>query len=270
MLRISVFIFAFFAGILLYGQPASRKANELKSFRIEEAKQGVAVDRNYFYVINSSTITKHDKETGEQTAKWDGGTIGVKHLNSGVVIKGKLYCATSNYPDAPMAGSIEIFDTRTLEHTGSHSFGIFRGSTTWIDKRKGSWYVGFAHYTGNGSSEGKDTRWTTVAKFDRKWRETGAWIFPENIIKLFTPMSNSGATWGNDGKLYCTGHDEPEIYVLEIPRNGYTLNHVETITTPVHGQGIAIDRSANDKLVMYGIRRDKNLVIAFEIKKKTD
>jgi len=266
MKRIVVIIFAFVAGITLSGQTASRKAIELKHFEAGEAKQGVAVDRHFFYVINNSTITKHEKKSGELIKKWDGSAIGVKHLNSGVVIKGKLYCATSNYPEAPMAGSIEIFDTRTLEHTGSHSFGIFRGSATWIDKRKGSWYVGFAHYTGNGSSEGKDTRWTTVARFDRKWRETGSWIFPENIIKLFTPMSNSGATWGNDGKLYCTGHDEPEIYVLEIPRTGYTLNHVETITTPVHGQGIAFDRSVRRKLVMYGIRRDKNLVIAFEIK----
>jgi len=253
-------------GFILSGQSLTSVATELKSFPVGEAKQGVAVDRNYFYVINSSTITKHDKETGEQTTKWDGSSAGVKHLNSGVVINGKLYCATSNYPDTPMAGSIEIFNARTLEHTGSHSFGIFKGSATWIDRRKEFWYVGFAHYSGNGSSEGKDTRWTTVVRFDRRWRETGSWIFPENIIKLFTPMSNSGATWGNDGKLYCTGHDKPEIYVMEIPETGYTLKHVETITTPVHGQGIATDRSVRDRSVIYGIRRDKNLVISFEIK----
>ena len=265
MKRIVVFFVVVLSGITLLCQPSSRKAIELKNYQIEEAKQGVAVDRHHFYVINSSTITKHNKETGEVLAKWDGSAIGVKHLNSGVVKKGKLYCATSNYPDTPMAGSIEIFDARTLQHTGSHSFGILRGSATWIDRRKGYWYVGFAHYTGNGSSEGKDTRWTSVARFDRKWRETGSWIFPENIIKLFTPMSNSGATWGNDGKLYCTGHDEPEIYVLEIPKTGYTLNHVETIITPVHGQGIAFDRSVRNRMIMYGIRRDKNMIIAFEI-----
>lgn len=270
MKGISVFIFAFIAGITLYGQSESSKAIEIKHFEVEEAKQGVAVDRHHFYVINSSTIAKHDKETGQLIALWDGSAIGVKHLNSGVVIKGKLYCATSNYPETPMAGSIEIFDTRTLRHTGTHSFGIFKGSATWIDKHDGCWYVGFAHYTGSGSSEGKDTRWTTVVKFDRKWRETGSWIFPDNIIKLFTPMSNSGATWGNDGRLYCTGHDEPEIYVMQIPGTGYTLNHVETIITPVHGQGIAFDRTINKKVLMYGIRRDKNLVIAFEIKQAQD
>jgi hypothetical protein len=270
MKRIVAFIIAFSGGAMLYCQPECRRAAELKSFRVEEAKQGVAVDRHCFYVINSSTITKHDKETGELLNSWDGSVIGVKHLNSGVVTKGKLYCATSNYPDTPMAGSIEIFDARTLKHTGSHSFGIFKGSATWIDKRDGCWYVGFAHYTGNGSSEGKDTRWTTVVRFDRKWRETGSWIFPDNIIKLFSPMSNSGATWGSDGRLYCTGHDEPEIYVMEIPRTGYTLNHVGTIATPAHGQGIAIDRTVNKKLIMYGIQRDKNLVVAFEIQQDND
>jgi hypothetical protein len=256
--------------ISINGQTGNERIKEIKSYSVDEAKQAVAVDRDYFYVINNSTISKHNKVSGDIVAKWDGSDTGLKHLNSGVVIRGKIYCANSNYPESPMASSIEIFDAGTLRHVGNHSFGILKGSATWIDKLDGYWYEGFAHYSVTGSSEGKDSRWTTVVKFDRGWHETESWIFPGNIIKLFTPMSNSGATFGKDGKLYCTGHDEPEIYVMEIPESGFTLNHVETIITPAHGQGIAIDRSVTDRTIIYGIRRDKNLVIAFEIKQGAD
>jgi hypothetical protein len=249
----------------LFGQTVSRQANELRRFQVTEAKQAVAVDDNYFYVINNSTITKHNKDNGNLVTRWDGSSDGIKHLNSGVVIRGRLYCATSNYPDTPMAGSIEIFDSKTLKHIGNHSFGIFSGSATWIDKLDGYWYVGFAHYSGSGSSEGKDTRWTTVVKFNKKWQEVESWIFPKNLIELFTPMSNSGAAWGTDGKLYCTGHDRPELYVLEIPQTGYTLKHINTINIPVHGQGIAFDRTERNKKIIYGINRQDNLVIVFEI-----
>jgi len=243
----------------------SQDISEIKRYNVPEARQAVAVDAKSFYVINNSTITKHDKSTGIQTAKWDGTEEGITHLNSGVVIKGRLYCASSNYPDSPMAGSIEIFDAVTLKHIANHSFGIYTGSVTWIDKYDGCWYVGFAHYTGSGSSEGKDTRWTSVVKFGKKWQRIESWMFPDNIIELFTPKSNSGAAWGNDGRLYCTGHDRGEIYVMELPASGHTLKHVKTIPTPTYGQGIAFDHSIKNKKVIYGISRIDDLVISFEI-----
>lgn len=253
------------AAFFIFYSSSGQKADMIKKFEVMEAKQAVAVDRNYFYVINNSTITKHNKEDGTLTAKWDGTEEGISHLNSGVVIRGRLYCASSNYPDSPMAGSVEIFDASSLKHIGNHSFGIYTGSLTWIDQHNGYWFAGFAHYTGSGSSEGKDTRWTSVVKFNRKWQRIESWTFPENIIKLFMPKSNSGAAFGKDGKLYCTGHDRPEIYVMEIPGTGFTLKHTKTIETPVYGQGIAFDDYEKNKKIIYGISREDNLVIAFEI-----
>jgi hypothetical protein len=248
-------------------QVHAQEATNLRKFPVTEAKQAVAVDKNHFYVINNSTIQKYGKAEGKLVASWDGKKDGIKHLNSGVVIKGKMYCANSNYPEIPMASSVEIFDVATLQHLGSHSFGISNhGSLTWLDQYQGYWYIGFAHYAGKEASEGRDVRWTSLVKYNLDWVEIESWVFPKNIIEAFTPKSNSGGAIGPDGKLYLTGHDKPELYLLQIPKTGYTLNYLKTIPTSIHGQGIAIDRAVKEILVIYGINRETNTVLVEEIK----
>ncbi|MCF0054069.1 hypothetical protein LXM25_28610 [Dyadobacter sp. LJ53] len=253
---------SFFPAICL-----SQTIKEVRSFQVTEAKQAVAVDEDHFYVINNSTITKHSKRDGRQIAAWDGSKEGIKHLNSGVVIKGKMYCANTNYPEIPMASSIEIFDVNSMQHIGNHSFGIAEhGSLTWVDQKDGFWWSGFAYYAGKEASEGRDVRWTSVVKYDSEWRQLESWVFPKQIVDLFTPKSNSGGAWGKDGQLYCTGHDQPEIYVMRLPKSGFTLEHVRTLPAPVHGQGIAMDHWATGKQIIYGINRAENKVISAEIK----
>ena len=238
----------------------------IQRFPVALATQAVAVNKHYFYVINNSTITQYEKKTGQLKGAYDGTKAGIKHLNSGVVLNGKLYCANSNFPGVPMTSSIEIFDAATLKHIGNHSFGIaVQGSVTWIDQKNGYWWVGFAQYSGEHASSGKDNSWTTVLKFDKKWHQMEAWVFPKNVVHSFGTMSNSGGVWGKDGYLYCTGHDKNEIYVMQIPDKGYTLRYVRTIQAPIHGQGIAVDHSERDKFIMYGINKPQKIV-EFEIK----
>lgn len=244
----------------------TQSAKEIKRFKVNAAQQGVAVDEDHFYVINNSSITKHLKTDGREVAHWDGVAEGIIHLNSGNVIKGKLYCANSNFPHQPMAGSIEIFDAATLKHIDTHSFGISHGSVTWIDEHDGSWWIGFAQYSGKNAAEGKDTRWTTLVKYTKDWVQVESWIYPQNIVEAFMPMSNSGGSWGHDELLYLTGHDKEELYVMKLPQSGYTLEHVKTIPTTIHGQGIAIDRTIKNKLVIYGLsERKESSVIVNEI-----
>ncbi len=246
---------------------ASQTLTPVKTFDVKEAKQAVAVDAQHFYVINNSSITKHLKTDGKLVATWDGTSDGIVHLNSGVVIKGRLYCANSNYPEIPMTSSVEIFDVKTLTHVDTHSFGIAQhGSLTWLDQKDGHWYIGFAHYAGKEASEGRDVRWTSLVKYDLEWRQVEAWVFPKNLIDLFTPKSNSGGGWGADGLLYCTGHDRGEVYVLKLPKSGYTLQHINTLAAPIEGQGIAIDRSVAGKTLLYGIQRSKHTVTVSEIR----
>lgn len=268
MSRLPLFLFLmFFIGSNdpLMGQ----QTKELTVFTVPKAQQAVAVDNEYFYVINNKTITKHDKKSGELIASFDGTSLGLHHMNSGMVYRGKLYCAHSNFPQLPMKSSIEVFDTGTMKHESSYSLGISAyGSLTWIDydERRKQWYMGFAHYSDEKlRSDERDNRWTTLVQYDRNWNSKQSWVFPDSLIEAFNGYSNSGASIGPDGYFYCTGHDNGELYVLEIPESGYTLRHIATIPAPIHGQGVAIDRSIKGATVFYGIQRAENKVVSFEI-----
>jgi hypothetical protein len=215
-------------------------AVELGRFIVAEADQAVAVDKEHFYAIDNHEIGKYEKATGIRVGGWkgeDGGPI--IHLNSGIVIDGKLYCAHSNYPGIPMVGSIEIWDTESMEHIDSHSFGINAGSTTWIDFRDGHWFVAFVHYSRFAAELGTDPRWSTLIKFDQEWRPLESWVYPPEVLKRFIPHSNSGGAFGPDGRVYTTGHDRPEVYVLDFPKAGSVLELVATIEVDCEGQGIA-------------------------------
>src|SRR5262245_40344729 len=134
-------------GRLARASGSSTKYEELKRYVAPEARQAVAVDSDSFYAIGNSSVAKYSTESGARITGCEcpeGKPL--IHLNSGVVLDGKLYCAHSNYPAVPMTGSIEIWDTRTMKHVGNHSFGISTGSTTWADFYREHWYVGFAHY----------------------------------------------------------------------------------------------------------------------------
>jgi hypothetical protein len=229
--------------------------------------QGVAVDGNYFYAIGNAKITKHKKTDGSFISAWDGEQDSIiRHLNSGVVINNSLYCANSNFPANPMVSSIEIYDTRTMKHTGSHSFGIFAGSATWIDRHNGFWWVVFANYNGKHSSEGRDNHWTTLVKFNDSWSPVESWVFPETVLQAFAPNSNSGGNWGRDSLLYLTGHDKKELYMMKLPRSGYTLELVALVPTINPGQAIAMDRSVKDKDIFYAVDRQDNSVVVEQIK----
>src|SRR4051812_31682762 len=82
---------------------------EQRRFPAPEANQGVAVDARHFYAITNHALGKYDKTTGERLLSWDGGKNGpLKHLNAGVVLDGKLFCAHSNFPEMPEQSSVEI------------------------------------------------------------------------------------------------------------------------------------------------------------------
>ncbi len=241
-------------------------ATELARWDIPEANQGVAVDAEHFYGIGNRVLVKHRKADGVRVSQWSGPRNGpIFHYNAGYVDGTKLILAHSNFPQLPMASSLEIHDTRSLQPIATHSMGIRLGSLTWAVRHKGSWWACFANYNDSGTTPGFDQRWTYVGQFNDQWQMLQSWIFPPEVVATWGVSSCSGGDWGNDGLLYVTGHDAAELHVLKLPKQGVALQHITTIDVPFEGQGWAWDRSAGNKRVIYGISRAKRQIIAASI-----
>ena len=251
----------FIAAMLLsIAAPVAIGASALKQigeFNVPEANQGVGVDDRYFYAVDNQAIAKYDKKTGTLAGRWQGPKEGpILHLDSALLMDGKIYCAHSNYPEWPMTSSLEIWDAATMQHIGNHSFGINWGSLTWVDFYNGHWWMTFANYDvpyGPDKTPYGHKPMTQMVKFTADFKYVASWVMPKVLLEKFENMSNSGGSWGPDGFLYLSGHDPAEIYKMRLPKAGSVLELVETIPMNIRGQGIAWDRS--DRGVIYGIIR---------------
>ena len=194
---------------------AAPTLEQVGEFAVKEANQGVGVDANHFYAVDNTTIGKYDKKTGKLVKKWEEKKDGpIEHLDSAMLMDGKLYAAHSNYPKWPMTSSLEVFDAETMEHVGTHSFGIQYGSLTWWDWHDGHWWATFANYDRllgpNKTPYGHKAN-TVMVKFTRDMKAVQSWTLPKSILDRFEDMSNSGGSWGPDGFLYLSGHDPAEL-----------------------------------------------------------
>lgn len=243
---------------------AGLKAQEfklVKTFPCPEANQGIAVDDHYFYGIGNQTIVKCNKEDGKCVKTWkETAPELIKHFDGGIIIDGLLYCSHSNYPDVPMASSIEVFDPKDLSHVKTISFGIEYGSCTWVVRGDGCWYACFAHYDRSGGGAGgevlKDNSWSQILQFDDQWRKLQAWIVPREVLDICKPNSLSGGLF-MDGKFWCTGHDAQELFILEFPPYGMRMKYAGSIKMPIKGQGVALDSDG----FLWGIDRKTKSVI---------
>jgi hypothetical protein len=91
-------------------------AEEVARWPAPEARQGAAVDAEHFYAIVNCRIGKYRKTDGVKVAEWLGDRIAIRHVNSCVVAAIELVRVSSIYPETPMASSVEVFDTRTMQH----------------------------------------------------------------------------------------------------------------------------------------------------------
>ena len=261
--------------------PASPVLEPVGEFVVAEAGQGVGVDARYFYAIDNQVIAKYDKSTGKLVKRWVGDKDGpIRHLDGATLLGGKLYAAHSNYPEWPMTSSLEIWDAATLNHVGSHSFGINWGSLTWVDFYRGFWWMTFANYDqplGPGRTPYGHKAATQLIKFTPEFQMVESWTLPKSLLDRFGEMSNSGGSWGPDGFLYLTGHDPAELYRVRLPKSGSVLELVDVIPMNIRGQGIAWDRSTPGTI--YGVVRATaaertagrtNLVRAFRLQESDE
>jgi hypothetical protein len=231
------------------------------------ASQGVAVGPNDVYAVSNFTLARFDKATGEKKAEWVGERSRYPHINSCTLIAvervQQLVCASSNYPAVPHVSTVEFFDPVDLHHIRSVALGLGTGSVTWVERHDGFWWAMFANYDGRGGEAPRDHRHTTLVKFDDQWRRLEAWALPASILDRIAPMSISGGGWGPDGRLYLSGHDLPELYVVAIPNGGGVLEHVETYGMEAEGQAIDWDESTPGML--YGITRSSREILAMRV-----
>jgi hypothetical protein len=157
-----------------------------------------------------------------------------------------------------------MWDAKSLRHIQSHSFGIFAGSATWFDFLNGNRYVTFAHYRTSADEPARDPRWTTLIEFNSEWQQRQAWVYPDEVVSKLGQYSISGGVFTPDRKLFCTGHDNPEVYVLNFPEGGSSLVLEDSFAIPMNGQGIALDPS--DPALLYGIDRAKREMVAVRIR----
>lgn len=240
---------------------------DIRRMPAPEARQGVAADNEFLYVISNYALGKYRKDTGKRVAGWEcpeGQPL--THLNAGIVRDGRLYCAHSNFPGVPMFSSVEIWDTATMKHVGSRSFGRTDGSLTWIDRRNGRWVACFVHYGRRGGEPGRGPEWTRLVEYDDEWRQTGGWVLPANLVTKLGARgySCSGGAFGPGGYLFVTGHDDAELYVLALPAAGPMLEWVATI--PVSAQGQAFAWDPRDTGLFYSLSKQGREVIVGRVK----
>lgn len=242
------------------------KASAIGAYSAIEAGQGAAADKEHFYAVVNSAIGKYDKATGELVGRWMGSREGaIRHLNSCYAETDKLYCSNSNFPEIPMASSIEVFNTDSMAPLFTLSLGILEeGSLTWFDHLGEGWIAGFAQYDGRGGLAYKDHSFASIVHYDSNWRRTGGWMIPESVIERMKPHAASGGAVGPDGLLYLTGHDRPEMYVMAAPKLGPKLIHIATIEIDLEGQAFAFDKSS-DQSIVYGISRPNREVRSFSL-----
>lgn len=228
-----------------------------------DARQGVAVGPADVYAVSNWTIARLDKATGEEKARWTGDRARFPHINSCTLISQELVCASSNFPGVPHVSTVEVFDPVDLHHKRSIALGLGTGSITWVERHGGFWWAMFANYDGPRGEAPRDHRHTTLVKFDDQWRRLEAWALPPSILERIRPMSISGGGWGPDGRLYLTGHDLPELYVVAIPMGGGVLDHIATYGVEAEGQAVDWDESAPGML--YGITRSTRELLAMRV-----
>lgn len=234
---------------------------ELGRFAAPEARQGVAVDADYLYVVGNARIGRYSKETLERDLLWscpEGDPL--IHMNDGIVEKGQLWTAHSNYPEIPMQSSLEIWDLPGLQHRGNQSFGIRWGSLTWVDFHEGSWFACFAHYSNRAAEPNRNPSWTQLIRFTDDFTMKEGYAFPASLVERFGRYSSSGGAFGPDGRLYITGHDHRELYVLELPEFGSELVWVDTIPFTSEGQAFSFDPEDPTRIFSI-IKRERAVVI---------
>jgi hypothetical protein len=203
------------------------------------ATQAAAADERNAYAISNTTVAQYDRATGRLLQA--GTAADAKHLNSGFVYEGRVYCAHSNYPAEPPESEIRVFDPATGELTLFHRFQDPPGSLVWCVRRDGNWWCCFAWYRA-------DNARTVLVEYAAGGleREARRFTFPAAVVADWDGMSASGGIWDGDTLLVSHHH--------------FPVRLVEPLGCPFPGQGIAADPAGG----LVGIDRFRRRIVFAE------
>ncbi len=217
------------------------------------ATQAAVADACYAYAISNTTVAQYDRATGRLVAI--GTAADAKHLNSGYVHDGRIYCAHSNYPAEPPECEIRVFDPAAGTLETFHRFADPPGSLVWCVRREGNWWCCFASYR-----EANDRTVLVEYADGGLERETRRFTFPAAVVADWDGMSASGGLWDAD-TLLISHHHFPVLYRLRLPEAGGELEFVEALRCPFPGQGIAADPATGG---LVGIDRFRQRIVFAE------
>lgn len=214
------------------------------------ATQAAAADAGFIYAISNTTVAQHDRASGRLVRLATEATT--KHLNSGFVHEGRIWCAHSNYPALPHESDVRVFDPATGRLSVHRVFPEPPGSLVWCVARAGRWWCCFAHY-------GSDNRRTVLVEYEGGGfdRERRRFTFPAQVVADWDGMSASGGIWDGD-TLLVSHHHFRVLYRLRLPASGTVLDFVEALHCPFPGQGIAADPLTGG---LVGIDRSRPAVV---------
>jgi hypothetical protein len=214
------------------------------------ATQAAAADERHVYAISSTTVAWYARPGGHLVGTAT--TPDTRHLNSGFIHAGKVYCAHSNYPNEPPESDIRVFDPATGQLEVFHRFEQPPGSLVWCVVRDGAWWCCFAHY----GDRNADTLLVEYAPggFDRAVRR---FTFPPEVVADWDGMSASGGIWDGD-TLLVSHHHFRVLYRLRLPEAGDRLELIEALDCPFPGQGFATDPATGG---LVGIDRPRRRVV---------
>jgi len=236
-------------------RPELGRLEPVRTWKATEATQGVAVDAEHFYAIDGRAIGKYEKTSGRKVGEWrapEGSPV--KHLNSGIVVGGQLLVAHSNFPAKPDESTLEYFDVETLRPAGRKIFEQPPGSLTWLVPAGDGWLACFAHYRLS-----SDPALSRLVRYDSRWNILATWSFPAELLARFGAYSSSGGGYALDGRVWVSGHDARELYVLELPPGGGVARWTGSVGFVSRGQAFAWDPGRPQEL--YSIQRKSREVI---------
>ena len=237
--------------ILLYLFFYRKNCERITASRIydaKEAKQGVAIDSKYFYAINNNSIGKYSRKSGKRVLYKK---VPFKHLNGGKIVNGDLV-VVNNPAGKPEQNALIWLDPSNLQVVDVMQMSFIQGSLTWFDWAWDKWWVCDARY-------GKKVKDTTIYCFNEQWEPMGFWKIPKSLVGDLEPYSLSGGAWFGD-HLYVSGHDKPEMYLLELPKDKLHAKLIQTVQVCFDGQGFVFERGKG-KIYVWGIRRDDSVVV---------